>query len=325
MPVHSGRRPAPRRVAKWALIAVAGILGLGVLASAVFVITLASTFNSKRHTIADAFPDSGRPRVVAGQAAGAVNILMIGTDVDRPVTEIEQELAGKAQADTLMLVHIPADRLRIYVMSIPRKSVVQVAGHGRAPISTAYALGGPRLTVQTVEDLLEVRIDHVVDVSMNGLKGLTDALGGVTVENRTPFSAGGHDFSAGRQKLSGEVVPFYVTGGSDAQQLDSQEAYFSAVFDQILSAKTLLNPATISTVVSLVSPYLSVDPGFDAQYVGELGFSLRSLGRNDVHLFRLPASGVTELGGSTAVALDPAGVAAVRDHLRADTLGALVG
>jgi LCP family protein required for cell wall assembly len=307
------------------LIAVAGILGLGVLASAIFVFTLAGTFNSKRHTIADAFPETGRPKALTGQVAAAVNILMIGTDVDRPVTEVEQQLVGKAQADALMLVHVPADRRGAYVMSIPRKSVVDVAGHGRRPISTAFALGGPRLTVQTVEDLLDVRIDHVVDVSMAGLRGLTDALGGVTVDNRTAFSAGAQDFPSGRQKLSGAQVSLYVTGGSDAQQLDAQEAYFHAVLDEILSANTLLNPATISTVVSLISPYLSVDPGFDAQYVGQLGFSLRDLQKSDVHFFRLPSSGVVDSNGVQAVALDATGVADVRDHLRSDTLGALVG
>jgi LCP family protein required for cell wall assembly len=296
-----------------------------VLAAGVFVFVLATTFTSKRHTIQDAFPDSGRPQVATGRAAEAANILLVGSDVDKPSTEPEQQLAGKPQADTIMLLHVPADRSAVYAMSILRKSLVDVPGHGRQPVNAAYAFGGSKLTVQTVENLLGVRIDHVVNVSIPGLKGLTNALGGVTIRNRTAYHSGTYTFPAGKQKLNGDQVLQYMTGGSDPQQADAQESYFRGVFDDILSAKTLLNPATVSTVVSVISPYLSVDEGFEPTYIAGLGFSLRGLHSSDIRTFRLPTRGVTQFHGVPMLELDPAGVADVGSHLKSDTLDAIAG
>ena len=81
----------------------------------------------------------------------------------------------------MMLVHIPADRASVQVMSIPRDSWVAVPGHGDAKINAAYSWGGPTLMIQTVEQLTGVRIDHIALTDFNSFVGITDALGGVEI------------------------------------------------------------------------------------------------------------------------------------------------
>ena len=88
----------------------------------------------------------------------------------------------------MMLVHIPADRKGAYVTSIMRDTWLDIPGHGKAKINAAFAYGGVPLAVQTLEGLLDTRIDHVAAIDFEGFKGLTDALGGVEINNPIAFS-----------------------------------------------------------------------------------------------------------------------------------------
>lgn len=320
------RPPRRARPLKIILGVVGAIVVLAVAGTAIFLFSLANTYNSSRQTLPDAFPAaSARPPASTGKAASAVNILLLGTDVDAADPESPQ-MVGKRQADTVMVIHVPSDRKRVYVMSILRNSVVDVPGHGQQPINSAFAFGGSKLTVQAVEGLTGVRMDHVVVLTLSGMKGLTNALGGVTVHSsQTVVGKDGDEFPAGTHKLNGTQALSFIRAGNfkatgDSQRAAAQEAYFRGVFDDVLSAKTLLDPVTISTVVSFLSPYLATDKGFDAATVGSLGYSLRGLHSGDIRMLRLPASGIGKLDGATVVNLDPAGVDRIRAALKADRL-----
>src|SRR5690606_23003800 len=111
------------------------------------------------------------------------------------------------RSDTMMVIHVPADRKSIGLVSIPRDSWVQVPGHGPAKINAAFAWGGPALAVETVENLTDVRIDHVGVIDWEGFKRITDTLGGVTItipETVTdPYRK--RTWHAGTQKMDGET------------------------------------------------------------------------------------------------------------------------
>ena len=52
---------------------------------------------------------------------------------------------------------------------------------GYAKINAAFSWGGPDLAAEVVTNLTHVKINHIAIMDWNGLKGLTDALGGVRV------------------------------------------------------------------------------------------------------------------------------------------------
>lgn len=321
-------RRGRRRLVIWLLGGVTGLVVIAVLGSLAFAAFLASTFDSGRRTIAQPFPAVRAP-APTGAAAKSMNILLLGQDVDTIDPETPQ-FVGKQQADTLMLVHIPADRQRVYVMSILRNSVVDIPGRGRQAINAALAYGGMPLQVQTVEQLLGVRIDRVLSVDLTGLKDLTDALGGVTLDNSTAFSYGGYTFRPGTQRLDGERALAYIRGGDntavgDAVRARAQTAYLQAVLADVFRTKTLLNPGALATAVSVMSPYLTVDKGFDSAFVADLGFSLRDIRADDVKAFTLAAPTVRMLGKAHVLELDKGALADVRRHLRNDSLDELVG
>ncbi|MCH3783081.1 LCP family protein, partial [Campylobacter jejuni] len=70
-------------------------------------------------------------------------------------------------------------------MSILRDLYVDIPGHGKGKINSALAKGGYELTVDTVEELLDIEVNHLVEIDFQGFRGVTEALGGVSVCNPT--------------------------------------------------------------------------------------------------------------------------------------------
>jgi LCP family protein required for cell wall assembly len=125
-------------------------------------------------------------------------ILVLGTDVrpsglaatgeDTPQRCIDAAGEGETppsdcspyRADTIMLVR--AGRFAFRKLSIPRDTFASIPGHDAQKINAAYAFGGAKLEVQTVEQFLGIDVDQVAVVDFNGFRDFIDAIGGVTVE-----------------------------------------------------------------------------------------------------------------------------------------------
>ncbi|GFP33665.1 hypothetical protein HKBW3S42_02002, partial [Candidatus Hakubella thermalkaliphila] len=84
----------------------------------------------------------------------SVNILLIGSDTRQKDEE--------GRADTIMILHLSALRFKNILLSIPRDTKVPLEGHGEGKINAAYAYGGPNLLVRSVENLTDLRINHVI-------------------------------------------------------------------------------------------------------------------------------------------------------------------
>jgi LCP family protein required for cell wall assembly len=197
---------------------------------------LANTFNSKTETIATAFPDEAeRP----AKSDGSMNILLLGSDVRGGSGESENlnGVPNGGRSDTMMLMHIPSDRQNVYVMSIMRDTWTDIPGYGEHKINAATSFGGVPLLVQTLEDLFETRVDHVAIIDFAGFQSLTDALGGVEIDNPAAFNAVGQDgtfFPQGVQTLDGESALKFVRerkafSDGDYQRVKNQQLFVKAV------------------------------------------------------------------------------------------------
>lgn len=327
----SETRSRPRRKPKrrlWiVLISVASVLLLAAGAVTAYGLSLSHTFN-KTEKIPQAFPkESDRPAPLIGEAAKAQNILLLGSDTRGSVGGDLNDIRGQ-RSDTMMIVHIPADRKGVQVMSVMRDSWVTIAGHGDAKINAALSYGGMPLVVQTLESLIGVRIDHVAIVDFQGFKGITNALGGVTVNNPIAFDSGnvkGYQFAQGPIKLNGAEALAYVReryafSDGDYQRVRNQQLYLKAVLGAVLSTDTLTNPVKISNLVGAIVPYLTVDKGFDSAYVSGLAVEMRNVRMGDVRFFTLPTTGTGMIGDQSVVLLDDDQVALVKKAFQTDTL-----
>src|SRR5919197_2621256 len=87
---------------------------------------------------------------------------------------------GPYRSDTLMLVRAGGGDFR--KLSIPRDTLAQIPGQPENKINSAYATGGAKLTVRTIERFLGINIDQVAIVDFDGFRRFIDAIGGVDVD-----------------------------------------------------------------------------------------------------------------------------------------------
>ena len=319
-PVHKKEKKRAGRTLVITVFVISALVLLIAGAIGWFGWRLASSFNKNATTITNAFPDNR----AKARDDGAQTILLLGSDTRGNIDEGIQDGAQDGRSDTIMVVRIPEDRDAIYAMSITRDAWVDVPGHGDNKINAALAFGGVKLAVQTVEDLLGTRIDHVAVVDFQGFKGLTDALGGVTVNNSGAFG----QFAEGPIELNGEEALAYVRtrkafAEGEYRRMQNQQAYMKGVVRKLLTRETLTSPRTLINVVDGLSPYLEVDEGLNPGYLIRLAPSLRDLRLDDVIFFTAPTTGpaVSPDGNQSIIEHDWPEMKTLKKAFEDDTVG----
>ena len=151
-----------------------------------------------------------------------------------------------SRSDTLMAIFLDTANQTINVLNIPRDTYVHIPSRkANTKINHAYAYGGAALTKETVENWLNIKVDHYVDTDFKGFARLIDALGGVTmdVEKRMYYPAEDIDLQAGVQLLNGEQALAYVRyrsdGLGDIGRVGRQQKFLPVLADRVLSFGTL--------------------------------------------------------------------------------------
>jgi LCP family protein required for cell wall assembly len=126
-------------------------------------------------------------------------ILALGSD-SRPGTPVDRGLS-----DSIHIIALNPEKHRVSILGIPRDSYVPIPGHGSNKINGAMPLGGPELTIQTVEQLTGIRFDYYVLTSFEGVQTAVDDIGGLTIDVPFPMfdPYSRSDFDAGVQTLNG--------------------------------------------------------------------------------------------------------------------------
>jgi LCP family protein required for cell wall assembly len=328
-PRHLAATPAGRLVWRIVFVAFGAIAVVVIAVAAVTVSNLARDFDAVEK-IPQAFPtnEAARPPVATGEAAAAMNLLLLGSDTRGATSSSIANIAGQ-RSDTIVIVHVPANRQHLSVMSIPRDSWLNIPGHGEAKINSALAFGGVPLAVQAVEGVIGSRIDHVAVVDFAGFRGVTDALGGVDIDNPIAFDSyhmKGHSFPQGVQHLDGtQALAFarerYAFEDGDFQRVRNQQLLISALLSGLMHKSVLANPVTMGTLITAVQPHLAVDDGLTSGSLAALGFELSQLRSDDVTFFTVPTTGTgTSADGQSIVNLDWAALPGVQEAFRADTV-----
>ncbi|MDJ0347965.1 LCP family protein [Cryobacterium sp. PH29-G1] len=317
-----------KRVWRIALGSVLSLVLLGVGVGGVGAYKLSRSFDDQVATISKVFPQASlRPAASTGVAAEAQNILVLGSDSRGAHNTSIQDLTGQ-RSDVIMVVHIPANRTGIWVMSIMRDSWLEIPGHGQAKINAAFSWGGVPLAVETVESLIKSRIDHVAVVDFEGFQAITDALGGVEIDNPVAFNSSklkGHTFTVGKQVVTGaEALAYtrerYAFADGDFTRVRNQQRFLKAMLSTVMSSRTVTNPATLTRLIESVTPWIAVDDGLDFAYLTGLELQLRDLHGSDLTFFTLPTTGTgTSADGQSIVNIDTGALPALQQAFQTDS------
>ncbi|MGI8945697.1 MAG: LCP family protein [Thermoleophilaceae bacterium] len=192
------RSVTPRRVLRWIVWSVLAWLGLSLV---LFIVS--AQIQKGVSDAADAALAGG------GNMITGSTVLVLGSD-RRTGDSIDESQTGPSRADSILLLRAGFGRVR--KLSIPRDSAAEIPGRGTQKINAAYAFGGAGLAIETVEGFLGngLEVNHVVEVDFADFPGLIDALGGITVNNRTRICAPPFDnffrgfrLRKGKRKLDG--------------------------------------------------------------------------------------------------------------------------
>lgn len=248
-----------------------GRIAVAVVSALLLTVSVTGWAASERYlsglSTVDVFGGLGGSSVWTG---GPTNILVVGSDDRSGLSGRERRrlTAGYEDfgrhTDTMLLVHLGSDLGDVSVISIPRDSLVTIPTHtgpeGQAvpehqgKINSAFASGGPAVTVQTVEQATGLTIDHYVEIDFAGFLRMVDAVGGVEVCLPTPLQdqLSGLDLPAGRQTIDGPQALAYVRAryiDNDFGRSGRQQKFMAAMLQKVFSAGTLLNPVTLNGLV----------------------------------------------------------------------------
>lgn len=300
-----GGRDGRRRRGGCLVLVLAAVLVIGALVAAgLYLTSIGRSFDQQSRKFDESFPtEENRP-----EDDDATNILLLGSDSGGGSGESEDlpMVPNSGRSDTIMLIHIPADGDDVQLMSIMRDTWVEIPGHGEHKVNAALSLGGVPLTVETVESMFDVRVDHVAAIDLEGFTGLVDTLDGVTVDSPTAFSTDDYSFTEGPQELdSDQAMQFvrerYTFEDGDFQRVRNQQAFMTGVMDEVLTPSNLANPARAQDLVDDLAPYITVDDTLGSWQLTQMGWNLRSVRSGDVTMFTLPVEGLGRSGDGQSI------------------------
>lgn len=264
---------------------------------------------------------SATPSRTAPVDSGQLDFVLMGSD-SRDASD-----SGAGRSDTLMLVHLNADRSKAYLISFPRDMWVDIPGHGKAKINAAYAYGGTALTVQTLQNMLGITVDHLAVMDFAGLIALTDQLGGVTITNDHAFTSHGFSYPTGKITVSGEKALWFVRERhalprGDFDRAENQRKVVKAIIAKGLSPKVLSDPTRFTAFVGALAANTTVDDGLTDDVISGLVLSSR-LTPSSIITLQAPVSGTgTSADGQSIDIVDQAQLAELADALRTDSVDA---
>lgn len=248
----SGRRP-PRRPMSiivrllTLLIVIALAWGGYLVAVPAYALTHASRV--------DAVPSEPRPVDQPG-----TTYLIVGSDSRRGLTPQQRRdyaTGGDvgARTDTIMLLHTGAGPATL--VSVPRDSLVDIPGYGSNRINAAYAFGGAKLLVKTIENSTGIRIDDYVEIGFGGLVNVVDAVGGIEICPKTAITDpdAALKIPAGCQWVDGKTALGYSRSRhtyltQDIERVQAQREVIGGIAHEVKSRWTFLNPIRYWNVVN---------------------------------------------------------------------------
>ena len=297
---------------KKALIATVAVLALVVGSFGYYLWSLNSKLDNIDRFSTDQLHDAQRPDPNKGEA---VNILLLGSDAGKKIAGENQNTTladdidsgewpvGKYRSDTLMVVHISANRKHVYVVSIPRDSFVMIYDADGQPthkdkINSAFSSYGPVGTLSTVEHLTDVRLDHVAIIDWAGFKDLSTAVGGVPVTIPETFydSKQKITWEEGHYNLEGARALAYVRTRhgllrGDFDRIDRQQNFLRSLLTKVIDAGTLTKPRKFSATLSAITDHLTVDGDWTNGDIRGLALSLRGTDADGVKFLTAPIAG----------------------------------
>jgi LCP family protein required for cell wall assembly len=314
-------------ISRWSNGKIAGVLAVAMVATlglggAFGAAALNALIGSINHI--NPFCTSSSCHRPSGGAFGDLNILVVGSDSRAGLSKAEQNAlhvghdAGR-RSDTMILLHIPAGGAKATLVNLPRDSYVTIPAHtdssghlvpaSKNKLNAAYSLGGPKLTIATIEADTGVRIDHYIEINFLGFVNMVNALHGVNIcssvaindpvrhdPSGSGFIGSGLVLPKGSSTLDGARALEYVRAREfdpaqgDLGRIQRQQKFMAAMIAKARSGGVLFNPLRLRGFLHAVTGSLTTDDGFGVSQFERLALKLHSMSPKNVTFLTVPLS-----------------------------------
>lgn len=284
-----------------AFVVVAGVLGLVSL----YLGAVTQATSGVKRTAS--LPDyAGRPAPQQSDSDRAMRYLVLVTD----------EGGSLASA---YLAQVSGERDALHLIGLPANLLVPDAQDRDTTLTAQFRLGGAQ-AVQSMESLLGVRIDHLVQVDLDAFARIIDVVGGVSVDNRMETAAEGWHFDAGPLRLNSADALVYLSSPKQAMsRLERTQAVFVEVVRGLIGGDALTNPAKVEAIGEVLNSCMVVDAGLTPGEIRRMALDMH-LSSDSIIGTPLPLAGLTELAGKQVVMPDAHRVAMLSEALQGDRL-----
>lgn len=251
------------KLRKKILLMITAIIATTLVALGVYV---TSAFNFSTNELAKTFKDYNTSDSESIKQTKPISILLMGVDTG----DSERKSTWQGNSDSTILVTINPETKTTTMTSLERDVLVTLSGPKdndmtgvQAKLNAAYASGGAKMAIMTVQDLLDIEIDNYIQINMQGLVDLVDAVGGITVTNNFDFPISiaekEPEYTAtvepGTHKINGEQALVYARMRYDDPEGDygrqkRQREVIQKVMKKILALDSVSSYKKILSAVS---------------------------------------------------------------------------
>ena len=238
--------------------------------------------------------DQGEVSQIA-KTGNETDILMIGVD-----NRDSSKFTGRS--DVMMYLRVNTEKKTIKLVSFMRDTLVEIDGHGKNKLNTAYGFGSIELAKKTYYQSFGLKPDYYMVVNFFGMEDILDALGGVEIEvqknelewlnkcideanNLQPRGKVSHVRKSGLQHLSGRQAVAYMRvrhPGGDAARIVRQQNVLNALFTEMKN----ISMGEIPGLVGAMTQYVRTDMPVGTMV--DLAKAVKGMQNSDLQKFRYP-------------------------------------
>ncbi|WP_156018012.1 LCP family protein [Streptococcus ruminantium] len=164
------------------------IVGLTLGAGFVYGVSL---LNFSTDAISKTFKKlDGEDKITPIDATEPLTILLMGVDTDQATRGVDWE---GGRSDSMILVTVNPKTKETNMMSLTRDIMVEIASaNGKSTgtvekLNHSYSYGQAPMAIATIEKMMDIHIDRYIEINMDGLVELVNAVGGIEVNNTLGF------------------------------------------------------------------------------------------------------------------------------------------
>ena len=268
----------------------------------------------------------GRGHLTAKPPAGQpFTVLILGTDSRVGTGTQYGTVADACQcSDTIILARVDPQTSKVSLLSVPRDSRVNVTGRNTVgKLNSAYGRGADN-SVATIEQSLQIDINHWIVLDLAGFKSIVDAIGGIKLDFPMQVrdkNAGLYITSTGCQKVNGDEA-LAISRSRELQYLAADGKWVSdptwengrqrreQILMRVMAAHTvkssLSNPLTAAKVINTFTSgnRMAVDTQMSSSELVDLAGEFAGFDASTMQTFSLPTK-TTVIGGVYYEVLQP--------------------